>query len=278
MQLNIDVDRFWCDDLVSNAPVLAGCKVKESPEDFHVFEIPYDYQDCSAAGQPLALSGLLVRSSEGDLSPSPPLVLLPKDCRFAITKTISGAVEQTPSTPFNANDFLRPHEEALGSLNDWVLAVPQEATSPAEVNGTMAVMLTMPSSKEDRRTVYEQIEMKYPYLKVTLAGNSKDNCGGDGSSRGGTREARVVPATQLLDIRRAGMPWADCLSIQRFYCRGPLHPEAHLGLAVGAGLDKSQRTTVYRQLTSIYNKLDSKTVDGKGETGVRDIDVHIPHL
>jgi hypothetical protein len=264
MQLNINVDRFWCDGLVTNAPSLEGCRVKEFPEDFHVFEIPYN-QDCISAGEPLALSDLLINCLE-DTRSTAPLVLLPQDCRFAIaTSNPEANAELAPSAPFNIEDFLRPHEEALGSLNDWVLEMPQEVTSLTETcKSKEAVTLIMPASKDDRRTVYEIIEIKYPYLKVTLVGSST----GKGAPRGEAREARVAPAAQLLDIRRAGMPWEDCMSVQRFYSRGPLHPEAHLGLAVGAGLDKSQRTAVYRLLASIYNKLDSKTVDAKRETGV----------
>lgn len=267
MQLNIESDRFWCDGLVRSSGIqLRDCAVKESADDFHVFEIPYG-DDGVAAGPPIDLSSVMIHDCQHGAGE---FRLRPRDCRFAVTTPSAAGLDtqdnDTTATaaPFDVAEFLDPYADTLGRLNDWVLAaVPSEVRTseviPPAVNGPEEFILPMPASKDSRRAVYELIEERYPYLKVSIDGNKKINNGGTADSD--DRKAGVGPATQLLDLNRAGLAWSDCLAVQRFLCRGPIHPSANGGLGVGAGLDKPQRTAVYKLLTRAYHKLDSKTVD-----------------
>jgi hypothetical protein len=234
MQINVSPGVFWHDR--SCLPCIKGT-VKNRVEDFRVCEKP---------------------SRDSHLDPTLLSVTLPRVCSSDLILTapsLSGPADGGELT-IDAEEFMMATDclAELGLLNEWI-------HQPEATEGLIKtkIFFDAPESKENRRLIYDYLKQRYPFVKT-----EKDKTPeGDGNGRRFVASADV----SLLPLIRAGLPLADVLAVYLYLSRGPLSQEAARGLAVGRGLDRTQRTAVYKAMSKLCPLLDSKTLDDR-ETGV----------
>ena len=105
--------------------------------------------------------------------------------------------------------------------------------------------------RKDKAAFYQYMREEFPFLLAT-------------STPSPTHSTIVTVDTSLYGLLSMGLSPSDTALLYCFIKNGPLHSSAVRGIHIGAELTRDTRTLVYRALSEVCRRLDSKTKDFNG--------------
>lgn len=151
-------------------------------------------------------------------------------------------------TAFDVDDYFKD----IGCLPK--LAALNSRIESSDMEDAGHVVFPAPSAKEHRKVIYEFVKSNFPYVKISPYSENGEQ----------SKQFKAVLDTSLLVLLKCGMPIADVCQIYQFMSKGPLTEQAGRGITIGAGLDKEQRTAVYKHISKACPLLDFKTINTDG--------------
>ena len=181
-------------------------------------------------------------------------------------------VKETKQTTITTNErepLLTSAEwAALDTLNKQVATAfdairhdPTTAEVCCAVLTAQKVLIPCPddASKNERGSIHSLIKNSFSFLTTSVDGKSS-------SGNGICYFIRASPDMTLLKlVTHTHLSLFDVEALYAFKNKGARHDEAEVGMTMGVGLEREQRTLVYQILQSSQTSLDSKTMQPGGQ-------------
>jgi hypothetical protein len=161
-----------------------------------------------------------------------------------VLSLVADECESTTTTSINLASLPQSDIKQLTEMNTWL-----RSDNPDVLHASLVVAVS--DLKTERKEVHDFVHQNFPFLLTKHVHDTGKEIGKDSV---GVHYIHISPDISLRTLKGI-LPIEDIESLCTFRNLGP----SNKSLAIGRGLDRTQRTKVYSLLTAAMKSFDTRT-------------------